>query len=326
MLEAKHLHKSYTIKEKNGWLSRKKQQVKAVNDLSLTIEKGEIIGLLGVNGAGKTTTIKMLSTLLAPTSGTISIDGINAVKQPELIKRRVNMIAGGERMLYWRLSARENLMYFGRLYGLNGNILKQRCRALIDKVGLTEFADRPVERYSKGMKQRLQIARGLINDPDYLFLDEPTLGLDAPVARQLRVLVKSLAKEKNKGILLTSHYLEEVEELCDHVSIIEKGHLLLQGTPRRIIQTIVKDRSLIVVMKTLDKENWHWLKQETDKLGIHAQKKETNEGTRVDMKATFDMTSSFLALAQKRNLQLIRFDAKKPNLEDAIIRLTEVHD
>lgn len=137
--------------------------------------------------------------MLAPTSGTLSIDGIDALQQPEVIKRRINMIAGGERMLYWRLSARENLMYFGRLYGLRGSALKNQCDELIKKVGLAESADRPVERYSKGMKQRLQIARGLINDPDYLFLDEPTLGLDAPVARQLRGMARISQRRKIKA-------------------------------------------------------------------------------------------------------------------------------
>ncbi|EST11677.1 ABC transporter ATP-binding protein [Sporolactobacillus laevolacticus] len=323
MLEAKKLVKYYTMKEKSGWFARKKQQIKAVNGLDLTIKRGEIVGLLGVNGAGKTTTIKMLSTLLAPTSGTLSIDGIDALQQPEAIKRRINMIAGGERMLYWRLSARENLMYFGRLYGLRGSALKNQCDELIKKVGLAESADRPVERYSKGMKQRLQIARGLINDPDYLFLDEPTLGLDAPVARQLRGMVKDLAKKKNKGILLTSHYLEEVEELCDHVYIIEKGHLLLHDTPTRIIQTIVKDRILLVVMDRLTQEDWTWLRQELDNRGIHTQKNETDEGTQLDMTAPFDLTAQFIALTHQRNFHLLRLESKKPNLEDAIIRLAE---
>ncbi|MEM5597276.1 ABC transporter ATP-binding protein [Niallia circulans] len=150
------------------------------------------------------------------------------------------MIAGGERMLYWRLTGSENLRYFGKLYQLSGLELEKRIAYLLDQVGLKEAKDIPVELYSKGMKQRLQIARGLINDPKYLFLDEPTLGLDAPVAKQLRGLVKNLAKQEDKGILLTSHYLEEVEELCDRIYIIEKGSIILDGTPEKIISSVVK--------------------------------------------------------------------------------------
>ncbi|MCK9905902.1 ABC transporter ATP-binding protein, partial [Frankia sp. Cpl3] len=170
---------------------------------SFQMAPGKIVGLLGINGAGKTTTIKMCTTLLEPTSGSITVDGLDVVKQDRQIKAIVNMIAGGERMLYWRLTGRENLVYFGSLYGLSGSSLHARISQLLKQVGLEEAADTPVERYSKGMKQRLQIARGLINDPKYIFLDEPTLGLDAPIARHLRQYVKELAQQQGKSILLT---------------------------------------------------------------------------------------------------------------------------
>lgn len=322
MLEARHLKKYYTVKEKTGWFSREKQLIRAVDGIDLSIDKGEIVGLLGVNGAGKTTTIKMLSTLLTPTSGTIAVDGTNVVEQPNRIKQQVNMIAGGERMLYWRLTAWENLMYFGKLYGLHGQALIERCRQLIRLVGLDEAVDRPVERYSKGMKQRLQIARGLINDPDYLFLDEPTLGLDAPVARQLRKTVKDLAKARNKGILLTSHYLEEVQELCDRVYIIEKGHLLLHGTPDRIIQTVVNIFHLQAVVSGQSSDSI-WLKQELEKRNVQVSIKDSDEGKLFHMTASFDMTASFIALVAKQGLILKKLEATKPNLEDAIIKLAE---
>lgn len=154
----------------------------AVKSLSLDIAAGEIVGLLGLNGAGKTTTIRMLSTLLEPTSGSIEVDGMLLHKNRQAIQQKVNMIAGGERMLYWRLTGRENLEYFSKLYGMNSPQIAREAERLLEEVGLTQAADQPVEQYSKGMKQRLQIARGLINDPQYLFLDEPTLGLDAPIA------------------------------------------------------------------------------------------------------------------------------------------------
>ncbi|MFT8317404.1 MAG: ABC transporter ATP-binding protein [Sporolactobacillus sp.] len=326
MLKAEQLKKSYSLKEKSGWFRRKKNLIQTVDGLDLSIDKGEIVGLLGVNGAGKTTTIKMLSTLLTPTSGKIAIDGVDAVREPERMKQKINMIAGGERMLYWRLTARENLYYFGRLYGLSGKLLGERCAYLLDLVGLNEAADRPVERYSKGMKQRLQIARGLINDPEYLFLDEPTLGLDALVARQLRQTVKGLAKERGKGILLTSHYLDEVEELCDRVYIIDKGRPLLQGTPEKIIRTVVHVFHLQAVIENEQQANVTWLTRELEKRNIEVRSDPVQEGQLLRMTASFDLTLPFLKLSAERGLLLKKLEAVKPNLEDAIVQLARESD
>ncbi|WP_020429348.1 ABC transporter ATP-binding protein, partial [Paenibacillus riograndensis] len=181
MIQMNEVTKIYETKNRLGLFRAETRTVTAVQSLTLSIAKGEIVGLLGLNGAGKTTTIRMLSTLLDPTSGSIEIDGMPMADNRRTVQQKVNMIAGGERMLYWRLTGRENLQYFGRLYGLNAAEIRSLSDLLLAEVGLTEAADQPVEQYSKGMKQRLQIARGLINDPEYLFLDEPTLGLDAPI-------------------------------------------------------------------------------------------------------------------------------------------------
>ena len=162
---ATNLAKNYVIKER-GLFGRKKKIVSAVKDISLEIPKGKIIGVLGINGAGKTTTIRMLASIIAPSSGTLTMNGVDAVKNHRWVKERINVISGGERNLYWRLTAIENLKYFGSLYGLSGVELKEKIAELLKIVGLEEAEDIPVERYSKGMKQRLQIARGLINDPE----------------------------------------------------------------------------------------------------------------------------------------------------------------
>jgi len=228
MLIAEHLSKTYETKDWNGFLKRKKTQIEAVKDVSLEMHKGQIIGLLGINGAGKTTTIKMLSTLLLPTKGHIDVDGLDGVKDSMTVKKRINMITGGERMIYWRLTARENLWYYGQLYDIDNKLLDERIQRLLDMVGLKEKQDIPVERFSKGMKQRLQIARGLINDPDYIFMDEPTLGLDASIAKELREYIRDLAFKRGKSILLTTHYINEVEELCEYVYVMDKKTLCIE--------------------------------------------------------------------------------------------------
>ncbi len=176
----------------------------------------------------------MLASIIAPTSGSLTMNGVDAVKNHLWIKERINVISGGERNLYWRLTAKENLRYFGSLYGLSGDDLDKRIAYLLRTVGLEEAANVPVERYSKGMKQRLQIARGLINDPIYLFMDEPTLGLDIVIAKEIRNLVSDLAHKEGRGILLTTHYISEAEELCDYIYILDKGRIIAEGTKEQL--------------------------------------------------------------------------------------------
>ena len=236
---AQHLVKDYILKEKIKEKSvlfekKKKKVIHAVKDISLEIPQEKIIGVLGINGAGKTTTIRMLASIIAPTSGSLTMNGVDAVKNHLWIKERINVISGGERNLYWRLTAKENLRYFGSLYGLSGDDLDKRIAYLLRTVGLEEAANVPVERYSKGMKQRLQIARGLINDPIYLFMDEPTLGLDIVIAKEIRNLVSDLAHKEGRGILLTTHYISEAEELCDYIYILDKGRIIAEGTKEQL--------------------------------------------------------------------------------------------
>jgi len=236
---AQHFVKDYIlkekIKEKSGLFGRKQKRViHAVKDISLEIPQEKIIGVLGINGAGKTTTIRMLASIIAPTSGSLTMNGVDAVKNHLWIKERINVISGGERNLYWRLTAKENLRYFGSLYGLSGVDLDKRIAYLLRTVGLEEAANVPVERYSKGMKQRLQVARGLINDPIYLFMDEPTLGLDIVIAKEIRNLVSDLAHKEGRGILLTTHYISEAEELCDYIYILDKGRIIAEGTKEQL--------------------------------------------------------------------------------------------
>ena len=218
---------------RHGFWKREKRVVKAVDGISFAVRRGEIFGLLGQNGAGKTTTIKMLTTLLAPTGGTCKVLGWSTIGEEKRIRARINFIFGGEMGVYRRLSARDNLRYFSNLYLIPRKEQDVRIQKILGLVELAERADDLVETYSKGMIQRLQIARGLINDPEILFMDEPTVGLDPVGARMLRDIIRRL-KEDGKTVLLTTHNLAEVEELCDRLVVINKGKLIASGTPAEI--------------------------------------------------------------------------------------------
>ena len=211
----------------------KGKDIEALRGVSFEIFEGDVFGFLGPNGAGKTTTIKILSTLLSPTSGVAQVLGYNCFGQEKNIRKQINFVFGGERGLYWRLSAFENLMYFGDLYKIPNRILKKRVTELIKLVGLSGREHERVEGYSKGMKQRVQIARGLVNDPQVLFLDEPTLGLDPVGANDLRELIKDL-RAQGRTILLTTHYMQEADDLCNRIAIIDKGKILDIGTPEEL--------------------------------------------------------------------------------------------
>lgn len=231
VIEVKELKRTYVTRR--GFLKKEKRVVQAVDGISFEVRRGEIFGLLGQNGAGKTTTIKMLTTLLAPTAGTCKVLGCDTFGQEKQIRKRINFIFGGEMGVYRRLSARDNLRYFSNLYLIPGKERDVRIEKILKLVDLADRADDLAETYSKGMIQRLQIARGLINDPEVLFMDEPTVGLDPLGARMLRDIIRRL-KEQGKTVLLTTHNLAEVEELCDRLIIINKGKVVARGTPAEI--------------------------------------------------------------------------------------------
>ncbi len=226
-----------------GVLNRKMKTVIAVDGISFDIKKGELFGLLGPNGAGKTTTVKMLTTLLIPTSGSARIADMDIVKDAEKIRSHIGFIFGGERGLYWRLSGVDNLRYFASLYYVDPDVAKKRIVYLMELVGLEDRGKEKVEGYSRGMKQRLHIARALIHDPEILFLDEPTIGLDPVGAREMRQMVLNLQSEK-KTILLTTHYMFEADALCQRIAVINHGKIIALDTPTNLKQ-IVKELSIV---------------------------------------------------------------------------------
>jgi ABC-type multidrug transport system, ATPase component len=217
----------------------------AVDRISFRVKKGEIYGILGPNGAGKTTTIKMLSTLLVPTSGKVTVLGldVSSDKNARSLRGRINVVSGGERGLYYRLSGRQNLEFFADLYGIPKKNQRELIERLLTLVELTDAADIKVENYSRGMKQRIHIARALINSPEILYLDEPTIGLDPEISKGIRALIKILS-ENGTTIILTTHYMHEAEELCDHMIILSRGVIVGEGTVRDIKDSISNVSSL----------------------------------------------------------------------------------
>lgn len=238
-----NLRRIFTSSE--GIINRKKKEVVAVADISFSIRQGELFGLLGPNGAGKTTSVKMLTTLLIPTSGSASILGLDVVKDAGKVRPRIGFIFGGERGLYWRLSGLDNLRYFASLYYVDSQTAKKRIPELIEMVGLKGREKEKVEGYSRGMRQRLHIARALLHDPEVLFLDEPTMGLDPVGARELRVAVKNLQSAK-KTILLTTHYMFEADALCQRIAVIKKGNIVALDTPANL-KADVQDLSVVEI-------------------------------------------------------------------------------
>lgn len=211
-------------------LRKKGPEVVALDHVDLTIPPGEVHGLLGPNGAGKTTLCKILSTVLLPTSGRVEVLGHDMVRQTAAVRPLIGIVFGGERGLYSRLTAQQNLRFWGALYGLSTREARVRADELMERVGLTERAHEPVEGYSRGMKQRLHLARGLVGDPPLLLLDEPTTGMDPVAARDFRKLVTEL-RDDGRTILLTTHDMAEAEAVCDRVSLIDNGSLLATERP-----------------------------------------------------------------------------------------------
>ncbi len=214
----------------------------ALNDVSLEVKPGEVFGLLGPNGAGKTTLIKILATLLLPTSGEAYVGGYNVVSEDSKIRGIINLVSGGETPGYGILNVRENLWFFSQLYGLSRSVADERIQKLIDELGLREHVKTRMSKLSTGFKQRLNLARGFINDPQVVYLDEPTLGLDIISAKNLRRFVLEwIRKTTSKSLLLTTHYMAEADEMCNRVAIIDRGRILACDTPERLKSNVRKN-------------------------------------------------------------------------------------
>ncbi len=220
----------------------------ALADLSIEVPAGVVFGLLGPNGAGKTTTVRILSTLLTPTSGRAEVLGRDVVTEAARVRREIGLVLGGERGLYGRLTGLENLLYFASLGHMGWSEGRREAGNVLERVGLSDAAGVRVERYSRGMKQRLHVARGLLTRPRVLLLDEPTIGIDPIGAQEIRRVVPELAAE-GVTVLLTTHYMFEADALCDRIALIDRGRLVALGTPREIRREFSNVRVLEVTLR-----------------------------------------------------------------------------
>lgn len=308
MLELRNVSKDYRVKEK-----RKKINKKVLKEIDLEIPKGKIVGLLGVNGAGKSTTIKILSSMIEQSEGEVLIEG--QVASGKELQSKVDIILGGEKSLYWRLTGMENLTYFGSLQNMSRKETIVIAEKLLKIVDLHESKDVLVEKYSKGMKQRLQIVRGLLANPEYLLLDEPTLGLDVHIAKEVRKYIKKIAVEENKGILLTSHYMAEVEELCDYIYILDGGRILLKGTKEDIKRKVMQYNEIKIMSVKIDKiANFLEKKFKDDIKHISKNKTELIIRTHIEK---YDLIASLF----EEKLYYEVLATNEPSLEDVLLEV-----
>lgn len=234
-LSNKEVKAMISIQEVTKRFQDKKKSITALNHVSFSIKKGETVGLLGENGAGKTTLLRSIATLLQPTEGSILVDQIDTKVNPSAVKSKIGVLFGGETGLYERLTARENLEYFATLYGLGKHETKVRIDDLAKMFGMRDYLDRKVGGFSKGMRQKVAIARTIIHNPDIILFDEPTTGLDITSSNVFRQLVHQL-KNEGKTICFSSHIMEEVSMLCDSVAMIHKGELIHHGSLEQLYQ------------------------------------------------------------------------------------------
>ncbi|HWB23350.1 MAG TPA: ABC transporter ATP-binding protein [Gaiellaceae bacterium] len=316
VIEAHELGRTY--RTTTGVLRRSALEVEAVRGITFEVGAGELFGLLGPNGAGKTTTIKMLITLLLPTSGEARVLGHDVIHEARAVRARIGYVFGGDRGLYERLSALDNLRYFAELYGVSGRAQRLRIEELLELVGLKGREHERVEGYSRGMRQRLHIARGIIHDPPVVFLDEPTIGVDPVGARELRSMISGLVGA-GKTVLLTTHYMFEADTLCNRVAVIARGRIVGEGTPRDL-KSRVADRTIIEVeVFGVREETLGRLRQMPGVTSVSVEDRDQAQVLTIQSPRGLELTQELPAWLD--GAQVGRIAAREPTLEDAYVAL-----
>ena len=316
VIEAIDLRRTYQTT--TGVIRRKRLDVEAVRGISFSVEKGELFGLLGPNGAGKTTTIKMLITLLLPTSGEARVLGHDVVDNPREVRKRIGYVFGGDRGLYERLSAYDNLRYFAELYGVSGSKQRQRIDEVLELVGLKGRENERVEGYSRGMRQRLHIARGILHDPEVVFLDEPTIGVDPVGARDLRQMIADLITV-GKTVLLTTHYMFEADALCDRIAVIAKGEIVGQGTPAELKGNVAGGRVTEIEVFGVGEEILVRMRGLTGVTAVTVEEQDQKQLLIVQTTGERELTQPLLS--ELEGLEVGRVASREPTLEDAYVAL-----
>ncbi len=313
-------HVSRTYRTRRGVFRRRSSEVAALRDVSFSVEAGELFGLLGPNGAGKTTSIKILTTLLLPSSGRARVLGHDPASEPAKVRPLIGYVFGGDRGLYDRLSARDNLSYFADVYRVPIREKARRIEELLEVVGLRGRERERVETFSRGMRQRLHIARGLLHDPPVLFLDEPTIGLDPVGARELRETVSAL-RDSGKTILLTTHYMYEADELCGRVAVITGGRIVAEGTPASLKAGIADRTTIEVQAKGLDDGVLERIRELPGVTSVVVEEGEDSQTLLVQSRLGAQLVQPLVGLLDRVSVTAV--SAREPTLEDAYVALVE---
>ncbi|MDR5658781.1 ABC transporter ATP-binding protein [Serpentinicella sp. ANB-PHB4] len=303
MIQLKDVKKSY-------------KKTEAVKGINMEIKQGEILGLLGPNGAGKSTTISIIATLFPPTEGTVTYKEQDAIKNPKLVRKHLGMVPQ-EIALYPDLSAYDNLKFFGQLQGLKGKLLKERIDEVIEIIGIKEKIDNPIKTYSGGMKRRVNIGCALLNKPELLIMDEPTVGIDPQSRNHILETVKNLNKV-GVTIIYTSHYMEEVEYLCDRIYIMDNGKIIAEGTKEALKASITNENTFVI---SLDKINPNFEKIASRITGVNSIKTEGSKMTVSVAKGT-DILKNLIKAAEENGIAITSFSEKVPTLEDVFLSKT----
>jgi len=315
-IEAAGLRRTY--KTHTGTFRRRAKEIDAVRGIDFAVEPGELFGLLGPNGAGKTTTIKMLITLLIPTGGTARVLGLDVVREAREVRKRIGYVFGGERGVYERLSGYDNLRYFAELYGVPAREQKRRIEELLELVGLKGREHERAEGYSRGMKQRLHVARGLLHDPQVLFLDEPTIGLDPVGAREVRATIASLTAA-GKTVLLTTHYMFEADALCDRIAVISKGSIVAEGTPLDLKRGVAQGSVVEVEVYGIAAEAVERVRGLNGVVAVAVEEREQAQVLVVQTETEVELTQAILG--HLKGADVGRISRREPTLEDAYVAL-----
>ena len=311
-----------SIEVKGVWRIFKTREgiVEALKDVNLEIRKGELFGLLGPNGAGKTTLIRILTTLLLPTRGKAYVLGYDTSTEELKIRPLINMVSGGEYSGYGLLTVKENLWMFSQFYGIPGKIAKKRIYEFAEKLRFKDILNKKVRNLSTGQRQKMNIARGFLTDPKVIFLDEPTLGLDVEVAREIRKFVKSWIMERdNRTVVLTTHYMHEAEQLCDRVAIINEGRIIAVDTVENLKKRISSEFSLVI--KVSPKVDISWISSIDGVLKYLCREEENGIRLRIIMdkeESIGDLVDGFI----KRGGKINYLNKEEPTLEDVFLKLT----